>query len=113
MLNQRLARFRAIGCHLPFLFWSLRGPFFRPQIDRNPQGTKIQHIYNRDLEAVVLPIPKRREEQELIGSFLFAAAKQIDAESSMLIKLQMLKSGLMNDLLTGRVRVPEGIAVTG
>ena len=30
-----------------------------------------------------------------------------------LSKLQYVKSGLMNDLLTGRVRVPEGIAVTG
>jgi hypothetical protein len=28
-------------------------------------------------------------------------------------KLQQLKSGLSNDHLTGRVRVPEGIAVTG
>ena len=39
--------------------------------------------------------------------------QRIDEESSMLRKLQLLKSGLMNDLLTGRVRVPEGIAVTG
>jgi len=109
LLNQRLATFRPLDCHLPFLFWSLRGSFFRLQIDRNPQGTKIQHIYNRDLEAVVLPIPERRLEQELIASVLFSAAKQIVSEELLLAQMRQLKSGLMNDLLTGRVRVPENI----
>ena len=111
LLNQRLARFRPLDCNLAFLFWSLRGPFFRSQIDRNPQGTKVQHIYNRDLESVVLPLPERQAEQELIASVLFSAARQIDSENWMLAKFQKLKSGLMTDLLTGRVRVPEGIAV--
>ncbi|HVO25081.1 MAG TPA: restriction endonuclease subunit S [Candidatus Margulisiibacteriota bacterium] len=109
LLNQRLARFRPLDCHLPFLFWTLRGPFFRHQINRNPQGTKVQHIYNRDLEAVVLPMPLRRAEQELVASVLFTVADQIESEGSLLTKLQVVKAGLMTDLLTGRVHVPSGI----
>jgi len=59
----------------------------------------------------VLPLPERREEQELIASVLFSAARQIDSEDSMLTKFQKLKSGLMSDLLTGRIRMPEGVVV--
>lgn len=109
LLNQRLARFRATDCHLPFLFWSLRGPQFRLQIDRTPKGTKIQHLYNRDLESIILPIPNDLEEQERIASTLFMIAAKIESEEIYLAKLVKLKSGLMLDLLAGRVRVPEGI----
>jgi hypothetical protein len=38
--------------------------------------------------------------------------KRIGEEETLLAKLAALKSGLMSDLLTGRVRVPEEIAVT-
>ncbi len=38
---------------------------------------------------------------------------EIEALGRELAKLVALKSGLMNNLLTGRVRVPEGIAVPG
>jgi type I restriction enzyme M protein len=44
---------------------------------------------------------------------LHDSTKGIRAEEELLPKLIARKSGLMNDLLTGRVRVPEGIAVTG
>lgn len=38
-------------------------------------------------------------------------SNQIRAESKTFEKLNLLKSGLMIDLLTGRVRVPEEVAV--
>ena len=37
----------------------------------------------------------------------------IQKGSDSLLKVKLLRFGLMNDLLTGRVRVPEGIAVAG
>jgi hypothetical protein len=40
---------------------------------------------------------------------LRTATQVIDSEERELQKLLNLKSGLMNDLLTGRVRVPEGL----
>ena len=46
-----------------------------------------------------------------IGDILDASNASIRAEEVSLEKLEHLKSGLMADLLTGRVRVPEGIAV--
>jgi type I restriction enzyme S subunit len=105
LLNQRIARFRSVDCNLPFLFWALRGPLFRLQIDLNPHGTKVQHIYNRDLASITLPMPQTLEEQELISDILFLAAERIEKESTSLAKVQRMKQGLMQDLLTGRVRV--------
>jgi len=32
---------------------------------------------------------------------------------AVIAKLKQVRAGLLHDLLTGRVRVPEGIAVTG
>lgn len=105
LLNQRLARFRAVGVHLQFLFWCLRGPHFRKQMNRIPQGTKVQHLYNRDLELALVAVPKNVDEQVAIVDVLCASAKQIEATSREVGKLRLLKSGLMTDLLTGRVRV--------
>jgi hypothetical protein len=44
---------------------------------------------------------------------LYSAADRLRQEEMLRNKASLLKSGLMNDLLTGRVRVPEGIAAKG
>jgi type I restriction enzyme S subunit len=71
-----------------------------------------KNIRGSELLAHLVPIPPAAEQQtilRLVDSFDATSA----AEETQLAKLHHLKSGLMNDLLTGRVRVPEGIAVTG
>ena len=54
--------------------------------------------------------PEKRE-QEAIVQRVDEADRVIEAEMLQLSKLSLLKFGLMTDLLTGRVRVPEEIAV--
>jgi type I restriction enzyme S subunit len=107
LLNQRIARFRAKDCHLPFLFWAIKGTYFRSQIDRIPQGTKVQHIYNSDLEAIILPIPKKQIEQSAIAEILLAQSTRIRTEEAYRDKLKLQKKGLMHDLLTGKVRIKD------
>jgi hypothetical protein len=51
------------------------------------------------------------EEQDRIKNIIMAVAHGIDEVEAELQKLLMLKSGLMTDLLTGRVRVPEHFGV--
>jgi type I restriction enzyme S subunit len=48
-------------------------------------------------------------EQRLAVAALSRHDEQTSVEEAGLAKLQHLKSGLMTDLLTGRVRVPETI----
>ena len=55
-----------------------------------------------------MAVPHEREQSE-IGQILDWFDQQMEAENRELVKLTRLKSGLMSDLLTGRVRVPPSI----
>ena len=54
LLNQRIARFTARAVEHDFLYWILRSNQFRKQIEHTTQGTKVQHLYNSDLNNVQL-----------------------------------------------------------
>jgi type I restriction enzyme S subunit len=105
LLNQRIARFKALTVEHEFLYWILRSKQFRKQIDNTSQGTKVQHLYNRDLNRVKLGIPNKSEEQVGIALRLNKASEKIRAEIDSLQKLKQQKFGLMHDLLTGKVQV--------
>lgn len=68
--------------------------------------TSVAAIYWRNLAIYPLPVPSP-EEQEAIVTKVEAQDALIAQEVLGLKKLHHLKSGLMTDLLTGRVRVPE------
>ncbi len=70
----------------------------------NRQGLNYQQ-----LGTFVLPWPDRSE-RKMIADRIVAADAQRHAEEREKAKLTLLKSGLMFDLLTGRARVPEGLA---
>ena len=105
LLNQRIARITPYSCDLHFLYWSLKGPHFRQYIDSIPQGTKVQHIYNRNLDAGRLAVPRSLPEQRSVADTLWGIENKTDATLKQLHKLHSLKSALMQALLTGRKRV--------
>ena len=96
-----------------FLLWAIRSDKTQRQIALQIKGTTFSEITLANLRRIDVPIPSQREEQEQIATVIQGLETHLLSETSELSKLQYLKSGLMNDLLTGRVRVPEGIAVTG
>ena len=106
LLNQRIARFHALQAEHDFLYWLLRSSQFRNQIERTTQGTKVQHIYNSDLNRVVLAIPGTRWEQKRIAAALQLISELLAGREADAYKLRQQKHGLMHDLLTGRVRIP-------
>ena len=69
------------------------------------QGIKVQHLYNSNLEEIVLAVPKTIEEQKQIATVLFSIAENITEEERFRSKLYGLRRGLMEDLLTGVLRV--------
>lgn len=69
--------------------------------------TSVAAIYWRDLKRIQLPVPDDTVQLKVVDQIsLFD--EQIKALESSLSKVQALKQGLMDDLLTGRVRVPVG-----
>jgi type I restriction enzyme, S subunit len=67
------------------------------QVNINPTQLQLMHI----------AAPRLVVEQERIAVVGNESARPLVAETAELAKLESLKSGLMTDLLTGRVRVPE------
>lgn len=70
----------------------------------NTLGVAVQGINLRDVRRIPLPRPKDDEATE-IGCRLDSANQRVKDEVLELEKLKLVKAGLMDDLLTGRVRV--------
>jgi type I restriction enzyme S subunit len=68
------------------------------------------NINPTSLQQMLVAVPKNVSEQRRIVDVANEGARSIAAEEQKLRKLIALKSGLMSDLLTGRVRVSGGLA---
>lgn len=66
--------------------------------------TSIAHLTQEKLASVPISVPAATE-QRAIAEAVAGHDARVQAEAGQLSKLQMLKSGLMDDLLAGRVRV--------
>lgn len=79
-------------------------PWVLGHFARDQQGGTMAAIRSETLRSTRLPVPPR-EEQRLIEDRLRELSKRIDLEVHSLAKHRSEKVGLMDDLLTGRVRV--------
>lgn len=87
--------------------WQMNfAPWVLKQFKRDEQGGVMTAIRSETLRQLLLPVPPLPEMQA-IEKILLQFNKRIGEEETLLPKLVALKSGLMTDLLTGRVRVPE------
>jgi type I restriction enzyme, S subunit len=94
------------GPALDAAFWSvwINSSFGAGQVLREQGGLAQQHFNVGALAAMQVAAPDVEEQREIV-SRLRTLVMRIDAESSNCAGLRKLKSGLMDDLLTGRVRV--------
>ena len=79
-------------------------PWVLAHFTRDQQGGTMAAIRSETLRSTLLPAPPR-EEQHLMEDRLLEVSKRIDLEVDSCAKMQLEKSALMDDLLTGRVRV--------
>lgn len=68
------------------------------------QTTNLASINKSQLSAFPVPLPPLATQKMIIGS-LGAAERQISSTKDELAKLRLVKQGLMDDLLSGRIRV--------
>jgi type I restriction enzyme, S subunit len=97
-------------CRAAFLLEILHYYYALGIVDRIKSETAQPAISLKHLRAMLIPRPSLQE-QDAIVSCLTCNKDTLKAEQANLSKLQQLKSGLMADLLTGRVRVPESVSV--
>jgi type I restriction enzyme, S subunit len=90
-----------------YLALQMAGPRFQKELIRQSSGSTAVGIQRAKLELIQVAVPRRKQEQERATQLICLNDKQIRQHEAELIKLQSIKSGLTDDLLTGRVRVPE------
>jgi len=87
-----------------YLFWLLRWKRYRKIMKSLAQGTNVLHL-NQDLAKLVsLPRPPLPEQQK-IAEILSMVDKKLELEKKEKERLERIKKGLMDVLLTGKVRV--------
>lgn len=85
-----------------FLFYFLksRAKILNTQI----AGMYLKHVSKSVFESLIIPLPTFLEQQKIV-EVLFDVDKKLGLERKRKEKLQRIKKGLMNDLLSGRKRV--------
>lgn len=68
-----------------------------------PEGSTIPRLYNSNIRATAIAYPVDLKEQQSIVDVLNAADERLIDERERLRKLEDIKRGLMDDLLTNRV----------
>jgi type I restriction enzyme S subunit len=87
------------------LMWAIRHRRGQDAIMIEVKGSTFMEISLGSLRIVPIALPSSRKEQDAIASRLSEHDAAIAAEQALLDKLHLQKSGLMDDLLTGRVPV--------
>ena len=88
-----------------FLLWALRTSQVQKAIQLEQKGTTFMEITLGDLRHIKLALPKEKNEQSIIGEQLELHDHQRRNLLEEKRKLQLIKTGLMQDLLNGKVRV--------
>jgi type I restriction enzyme S subunit len=67
-------------------------------------GSTVGHVKVGDIRTLRIPVPSLDEQERIVRAYGSSEARLM-SEQALSTKLQKQKSGLMDDLLTGRVRV--------
>ena len=88
-----------------FMFYVLESSVFKNFLQQLSAGSTINHLYQKDLVKFDLYVPPTKEEQEAIVGILFDMDSDIHKLEEKLSKYQKVKQGMMEELLTGKVRL--------
>jgi restriction endonuclease S subunit len=98
------------SCSPVFLHALFNSENVQRQINRDKGRGTREGINTGEITALRFALPPI-EEQHRAVAIMCAQSQLVEAEVELLDKLHLIKSGLMADLPTGRVCVPEEIAV--
>lgn len=88
-----------------FMFYALESSVFKDFLQQLSVGSTINHLYQKDLVKFELFVPPTKDEQEAIAGILFDMDSEIHRLEEKLSKIQKVKQGMMEELLTGKVRL--------
>jgi len=107
ILLQRVARIRSECIKQKFLKAWICSDIFTKHCDSVKTITAIPHISPADIKSFIIAIPPTLAEQEAIAEALSDADTLIESLDQLIAKKRNLKEGAMQELLTGKKRLPE------
>ncbi len=88
-----------------FLSYLMRSPYGRQIIFYLAQGATRYNLSKSNFLQLEISFPKSKEEQTLIATILSDMDAELEALEAQLEKAKQMKQGMMQELLTGRVRL--------
>ncbi len=109
-ISRDLARIRPANNVLSgFLAHLLRSPIGQKTLERAQVGTTRAELSIAPLKKLRFAFPRSMSEQVAITRILDCASDAVRASEQELTKFCRMRDGLMADLLTGHVRIPQGL----
>lgn len=75
------------------------------QVEKVAQGTTIIHLHGKNIGKISINIPRDYNEQKQLADTVLKMDCEIEALKEKLSKYNKIKDGMMEDLLTGKVRL--------
>jgi len=91
-----------------FLYWVLRSRIFEEFVAGLSAGSTINHLYQRDLVKLEIQVPPTLREQRAIARVVSDIDDEVITVARQLESAQSIRTGMMQQLLTGRTRPPVG-----
>lgn len=99
-----------------FVYFVLASEIFADFLAKLSAGSTINHLYQKDFVGFEFFAPSTIEEQKAIAQVLIDIDDEIETLTAKLNKAKLIKQGMMQELLTGRIRLvqpkAETVAVT-
>jgi len=96
---------KAKAFHPKFLYYILLSEYFEVFLKKLSAGSTINHLYQKDFVDFQFPTPPSIKEQAAIAAILSDMDAEIEDFQARLDKLRDIKQGMMQVLLTGKVRL--------
>ena len=89
-----------------FFFYLLCSSVFVDFLNQLSAGSTINHLYQKDFVKFVFAVPPKIKEQTAIATILSDMDAEITELEVKLTKVRKVKQGMMQELLTGSIRLP-------
>lgn len=106
--NQRIGKINLLSESIDqfFLYFILLSSPYLKKIKEQATGSTVRHTSNKSIYSICLPIPKTKEEQKAIAQTLSDVDALIAALDKHIAKKCHIKTATMQQLLTGKTRLP-------
>lgn len=105
LLNQRVGRIISEDWNLRYLYYTLREPLFMKQ--EGTGATTVKHLSHSDIESMRVFMTTDNNEQSAIASVLISMDNEISSLEAKRAKYETIKQGMMQQLLTGKIRLTD------